>query len=87
MKFVGVPKRVESLPEAKPAQDDDFGKEYLSLILAIKVVKDMDQAMEHIETYGSRHTESILTNDYSRALRFLTTSGCERGDDQCLHQT
>ena len=67
----GCPKTCSVIPEAKPAQDDDFGKEYLSLILAIKVVKDMDQAMEHIETYGSRHTESILTNDYSRALRFL----------------
>ncbi|GJL52146.1 MAG: gamma-glutamyl phosphate reductase [Nitrospirales bacterium] len=67
----GCPKTCEVLPNAKPAQDDDFGKEFLSLILAIRVVKDMDQAMDHIETYGSRHTESILTNDYSRALRFL----------------
>ena len=67
----GCPKTCGVLPEAKPAQDDDWGKEYLSLVLAVKVVKDMDQAMEHIETYGSRHTESILTNDYHRGLRFL----------------
>ncbi|GJL50124.1 MAG: gamma-glutamyl phosphate reductase [Nitrospirales bacterium] len=67
----GCPKTCEVLPDAKPAQDDDFGKEFLSLTLAIRVVKDMDQAMDHIETYGSHHTESILTNDYSRALRFL----------------
>ena len=67
----GCPKTCGVLSDAKPAQDDDYGKEYLSLILAVKVVKDMDQAMEHIETYGSRHTESILTNDYNRGLRFL----------------
>ncbi len=67
----GCPKTCGILPDAKPAQEDDYGKEFLSLVLAIKVVKDMDQAMEHIETYGSRHTESILTNDYMRGLRFL----------------
>ncbi|MCA9470927.1 MAG: glutamate-5-semialdehyde dehydrogenase [Nitrospirales bacterium] len=67
----GCPKTCGIVPEAKPAQDDDYGKEFLSLILAVKVVKDMEQAMEHIETYGSRHTESILTNNYNRALRFL----------------
>ncbi len=67
----GCPKTCSVIPEAKPAQDDDFGKEFLSLVLAVRVVKDMEQAMEHIETYGSRHTESILTNDYNRGLRFL----------------
>jgi glutamate-5-semialdehyde dehydrogenase len=39
--------------------------------VAIKVVKDMDEAMDHIDRYGSRHTETIITNDYDRALRFL----------------
>jgi len=67
----GCQKTCEILPTAKPAQDDDFGKEFLSLTLAVRVVKDMDQAMDHIETHGSRHTESILTNDYNRALRFV----------------
>ena len=67
----GCPKTCSVVPEAKPVQEDDYGKEFLALALAVKVVKDMDQAMEHIETYGSRHTESILTNDYSRALRFV----------------
>jgi glutamate-5-semialdehyde dehydrogenase len=41
------------------------------LILAVKVVKSMEEAMAHIETYGSHHTESIITNDYTRAMRFL----------------
>ncbi len=67
----GCPKTCQILPEAKSAQNDDFGKEFLSLIVAIKVVKDMEDAMDHIHQYGSRHTESILTNDYDRALRFL----------------
>lgn len=67
----GCPKTCQLISQAKPAQDDDFGKEFLSLIVAIKVVKDMDDALDHICQYGSRHTESILTNDYDRALRFL----------------
>lgn len=67
----GCPKTCQILPQAKPAQDDDFGKEFLSLIVAIKIVKDMESAMDHIHQYGSRHTESILTNDYDRTLRFL----------------
>ncbi len=67
----GCLKTCQILPEAKSAQADDFGKEFLSLIVAIKVVKDMEEGMDHIYQYGSRHTESIITNDYDRALRFL----------------
>ena len=58
-------------PDAKPAADDDFGKEFLGLILAVKVVKSMDEAMEHIARYGSQHTEAIITTNYQRAMRFL----------------
>ncbi|MGD9851501.1 MAG: glutamate-5-semialdehyde dehydrogenase [Nitrospirales bacterium] len=67
----GCPKACQSIPEAKPAQEDDFGQEFLSLILAIKVVRDMDEAMAHIAQYGSGHTESIVTRDYERAMQFL----------------
>ena len=67
----GCPKTCQILPEAKPADEEDFGQEFLSLIVAIKVVKDMDDAMNHIDQFGSRHTETIVTNDYDRALRFL----------------
>ena len=67
----GCPKTCKFIPQAKPAEDEDFGKEYLSLILAIKIVKDMEQAMDHIQTHGSHHTETIITKDYNRALRFL----------------
>ena len=56
---------------AKPASDSDYGKEFLDLTLAIKVVKHIDEAMEHIVRYGSRHTEAIVTSDYNKAMRFL----------------
>lgn len=56
---------------AKPASDSDYGKEFLDLTLAIKVVKHLDEAMEHIVRYGSRHTEAIVTSDYKKAMRFL----------------
>jgi glutamate-5-semialdehyde dehydrogenase len=67
----GCPKTCQLVPEAKPASDSDYGQEFLALILAVKVVKNMEEAMAHIETYGSRHTESIITSDYTRAMRFL----------------
>ncbi len=55
----------------KPASDDDWGKEFLALIAAIKVVDSLDEALEHIERYGSGHSEAIITQDYSAAQRFL----------------
>ena len=67
----GCPKTCQLLPDAKPAEEDDYGREFLDLILAVKVVKHMDEAMEHIAKYGSQHTEAILTTDYQRAMRFL----------------
>ncbi len=59
------------VPRAIPATDDDWGAEYLDLILAVKVVDDMDQAIEHINRYCSLHTEAIVTNDYANAQRFI----------------
>lgn len=67
----GCPKTCQLVPEAKPASDQDYGKEFLDLILAVKVVKNIDEAIEHIAQYGSRHTEAIITSDYGRAMRFL----------------
>ncbi len=67
----GCAKTRRYIPEARPAADDDYGREFLALILAVKVVKDMDEAMDHIHRYGSRHTEVIVTMDYGRAMRFL----------------
>lgn len=55
----------------KAAADSDFHNEYVDLILNVKVVKDIDAAMDHIAEYSSAHTETIVTEDYSNAMRFL----------------
>jgi glutamate-5-semialdehyde dehydrogenase len=67
----GCAKTCQLIPEAQPAGEKDYGKEFLDLVLAVKVVKNMDEAMEHIAQYGSRHTEAIVTADYGRSMRFL----------------
>ncbi len=67
----GCQKTCELSSSAKPASDEDFGKEFLDLTVAVKVVKNVDEAMEHIAKYGSHHTEAIVTSDYPKAMRFL----------------
>lgn len=67
----GCQKTCQLSSAAKPASEEDFGKEFLDLTLAVKVVKNIDEAMEHIARYGSHHTESIITTDYAKAMRFL----------------
>lgn len=54
-----------------PANDADWAEEYLDLVLSVKVVADMEEAMGHIARYGSNHTEAIVTSDYGRANRFV----------------
>lgn len=54
-----------------PAQEDDWGKEFLSLKVAIRVVDSLDEALAHIEKYGSGHSEAIVTEDYTTGMRFL----------------
>ena len=67
----GCPKTVALVPGAVAATESDWPAEFLDLILAVKVVGSMDEALDHIETYGSQHTEAIITNDYDRSQRFL----------------
>lgn len=67
----GCQKTCQLSSSAKPASDEDFGKEFLDLTVAVKVVKNVDEAIEHIAKYGSRHTEAIVTSDYPKAMRFL----------------
>ena len=59
------------LNNIEAANEDDWYAEYLDLILAVKIVDDLDEAIAHIEQYGSLHTESIITNDYANSQRFL----------------
>ncbi|QTA88791.1 glutamate-5-semialdehyde dehydrogenase [Desulfonema magnum] len=67
----GCPETCRILPDIKTAEEADWPAEYVDLILAVKVVQDMDDALGHIAKYGSSHTESIVTSDYERARRFL----------------
>jgi glutamate-5-semialdehyde dehydrogenase len=67
----GCEKTRAIVPNINPASEDDWYTEYLDLVLAVKVVTDLDEAIAHIERYGSLHTESIVTRDYKNARRFL----------------
>jgi glutamate-5-semialdehyde dehydrogenase len=59
------------LPGITKASDDDWYAEYLGPVLSIKVVQGIDEAIEHIAKYGSQHTDTIVTENYSRGRRFL----------------
>jgi len=61
----------EIIPHIKEAAEEDWYAEYLDLILSVKVVKDLDEAISHIEKYGSMHTEAIITENYTNAQSFL----------------
>ena len=63
---------LQSIAGTVPAQADDWGREYLDMIIAARVVDDVDGAIEHIRTYGSNHTDCILTEDDAAADRFFT---------------
>jgi len=67
----GCPRTCEILPGTMEATEKDWYEEYLDLILAVRVVDDIDEAIRHIRKYGSLHTESIVTTDYGHAQRFL----------------
>jgi glutamate-5-semialdehyde dehydrogenase len=67
----GCRRTVSIYPAVTRVKEEDYFKEYLDLILNVKVVKDMEEAMEHIATYGSAHSDSIVTMNYDRAMRFL----------------
>jgi glutamate-5-semialdehyde dehydrogenase len=67
----GCPQTKKILSHIKKALEGDWSQEYLDLILSVKVVKGIEEAIEHIARYGSLHTEAILTSDYQNAQRFL----------------
>ena len=72
--------RILSSFNPAPASDSDWGKEFLALIAAVKVVDSLDEALEHIERYSSKHSEAIITEDYTAAMRFL-----EEVDSSCVY--
>jgi len=61
----------ELVPEMNEASEEDWYTEYLAPILSVRIVKGLDEAIDHINSYGSQHTDAIVTGDYSRAMRFL----------------
>ncbi|MFP4167482.1 MAG: glutamate-5-semialdehyde dehydrogenase [Desulfonatronovibrionaceae bacterium] len=72
VRFRACPRSVSLLGEnAVPAEDSDWGREFLSLDMAVRVVDSQQEAVEHIEIYGSNHSEAIITASYSRAMRFV----------------
>jgi glutamate-5-semialdehyde dehydrogenase len=66
----GCPETRRLVPEAKAATEEDYAAEYLDLILSVKVVEGLEEAVGHIARYGSGHTEAIVTNDWAAARRF-----------------
>ncbi len=72
VEFHACPKSLPLLGEhAKPMTDEDLGMEFHDLVLAVKVVRDMDEAIEHITKYNSNHTDIIVTNNYQHAQSFI----------------
>jgi glutamate-5-semialdehyde dehydrogenase len=66
----GCPVTRRWLPDIKPATEEDYAAEYLDLILSVRVVADLEEAIAHIGKYGSHHTDAIVTNDLAAARRF-----------------
>jgi glutamate-5-semialdehyde dehydrogenase len=66
----GCPEARRLVPFSAPATEEDYSAEYLDLILSVKVVNGLEQAIDHITRYGSQHTEAIITNDLTAARRF-----------------
>ena len=71
MQIRGCPRTLALVPEARPAQEEDWHEEYLDLVLAVRVVDSLDEALDHIARYGTKHSEAIVTRDYQAARRFL----------------
>jgi glutamate-5-semialdehyde dehydrogenase len=68
----GCPQSVKIASQIKPATEDDWGTEFLDLILCVKVVQGFDEAKQYIYRYGSKHTESIVTENFTTAQRFIS---------------
>lgn len=65
------PRALALMPGAVPASEQDWGEEYLAPVLSVRLVRDLDAAIGHINQYSSGHTEAIITEDFHRAQRFL----------------
>ncbi len=71
VKVKGCEQSVNIVPEWDTATEEDWNAEYLDYIISVKIVENIDKAIEHIQKYGSNHTESIITSNYENSLKFL----------------
>ncbi len=71
VRLKGCPLTVKIDPSIEQVKEEDFYREYLDMILNVKIVKDMDDAIAHIAKYSSSHSDAIVTTDYGKAMRFL----------------
>ncbi|HRS06958.1 MAG TPA: glutamate-5-semialdehyde dehydrogenase [Candidatus Ratteibacteria bacterium] len=76
----GCPETMKIIDSAKPASEDDWYEEYLDLIISIKIVEDVNEAIAHINKYGTKHSDAIITNNNSYAGKFL-----EEVDSACVY--
>ncbi|MFH1398291.1 MAG: glutamate-5-semialdehyde dehydrogenase [Candidatus Omnitrophota bacterium] len=76
----GCPRTKKIVKDIKLAKESDYHREYLDLILSVKVVKDLNQAIEHINNYGTHHSDSIISDNYDNSLEFL-----RRVDSACVY--
>lgn len=67
----GCSTTLDICPDCVPAEEEDWGTEYLDMILAVKVVDDLEEAITHINTYGTKHSEAIITSSYQKAMQFI----------------
>jgi glutamate-5-semialdehyde dehydrogenase len=76
----GCPETMKIIDSAKPASEDDWYEEYLDLIISIKIVEDVNEAIAHINKYGTKHSDAIITDNNSYAGKFL-----EEVDSACVY--
>jgi len=72
VEIFGCSKTCEILADAKQATEEDYNTEYLDYKISVKIVKDTDEAIKHINTYSTKHSESIITNNYEKSQKFLS---------------
>lgn len=72
VKLKGCERTRALLPGIEPATEEDWRTEYLGLTLSVKVVQSLDEAIDHINTYGSHHSDAIVTDSYERGMRFIS---------------
>lgn len=71
VRMKGCPETRKQIPAAEKLTEADYHNEYLELTMNIRVVRDIDEAMDHIAAYSSAHTDTIVTNDYAKGMRFI----------------